>query len=120
MAIRFKGREVYIVRDASRNDPYWNPEYYQYIVAYVDGSGRETAKESELDGLTEKDVEAAGIKLDGRKLEKPAEGSLKPYEHAKSQADVYREKQVAEMEAEQKKAKQPLQAEAKADKAKKQ
>lgn len=46
----YKGRKVEYVRDAAKNDPYYDPEYNQVIVSYVDGEGYETVKESDLDG----------------------------------------------------------------------
>src|SRR5688572_28758889 len=45
--MQYKGCSVVYIRDANKTDPYWDADYKQVIVEYVDGTGRETAKESE-------------------------------------------------------------------------
>jgi hypothetical protein len=51
----YKGRQVEYIRDAAKNDPYYDPEYNQVIVMYVDTLDRETVKEDQLDGWDAKE-----------------------------------------------------------------
>jgi hypothetical protein len=46
--MKYKGREVTMVRPAAKTDPYYDAEFDQSIVEYTDGSGRETVKNEQL------------------------------------------------------------------------
>lgn len=51
----YKGRKVEYLRDAAKNDPYYDADYNQVIVVYTDTLDRETVKEDQLDGWDAKE-----------------------------------------------------------------
>jgi hypothetical protein len=120
--MKFKGREVSMIRRAVKTDPYYDAEYDQFIVEYVDGTGRETAKQGELEDfkLTDaqvKEEKAQELAAKEAKDKEAKEG--RPQIMTQQEAIADNRRLAGPTEAEKAKAREDAKAKALADKAEK-